>query len=44
MMVTDTNDPKRHGFFMGQLRDSLLIHTPHFEVVQVIPAIEHGHE
>lgn len=44
VMMTQTQDPKHHYFFMEQLRDSPLISTPYFEVVQIIPTIEEGYQ
>lgn len=42
VMMTETDNPQNHYFFMERLRDSPLISEPYFEVVQVVPAIEDG--
>jgi hypothetical protein len=44
LMMTETEDPKHHYFFMEQLRDSPLITHPYFEVVQIIPTVEDGYQ
>jgi hypothetical protein len=44
VMMTETHDPKHHYFFMEQLRDTLLISAPYFEVVQIIASIEDGYQ
>ena len=43
VMLTETADPTPHYFFMEALRDTPLLSTPYFEVVQIIPAIEDGY-
>lgn len=42
VMMIETDDPMRHYFFMEGLRDTPLIHTPYFEVLQIVPALEDG--
>ena len=44
VMLTQTQDPKHHYFFMEQLRDTPLINVPYFEVAQIIPTIEDGYQ
>ena len=44
VMMTETEDPKQHYFFMEQLRDSALITHPYFEVLQIVPTIEEGYQ
>ena len=44
LMMTETQDPQHHYFFMEQLRDSPLITHPYFEVVQIIPTVEDGYQ
>lgn len=43
VMMIETDDPKHHYFFMERLRDSVLLTTPFFEVVQIVPSIEDGY-
>lgn len=43
VMMVETNDPKHHYFFMEHLRDSPMITTPYFEIVQIVPSIEDGY-
>ena len=42
VMLIETDDPLRHYFFMEALRDTHLLSTPYFEVVQIVPAVEEG--
>lgn len=44
VMMTETQDPRHHYFFMEQMRDSPLLNVPYFDVVQVIPTIEDGYQ
>lgn len=44
VMMIETGDPKAYYFFIEGLRDSALISTPYFEVVQTIPAVEDGYQ
>ncbi len=44
LMMIETTDPKHHYYFMEQLRDSVLITHPYFEVVQIVPTLEDGYQ
>ena len=43
VMMIETDDPKRHYFFMERLRDSPMITAPYFVVQQIVPCIEEGY-
>lgn len=43
VMMVETDDPRRHFFFMERLRDSPMFTVPLFELVQIVPAIEEGY-
>jgi hypothetical protein len=43
LMMVETDDPKRHYFFMEHLRDSPMFTVPYFEVEKIIPCIEDGY-
>jgi hypothetical protein len=43
VMMIETPDPRQYYFFIEKLRDSPLVTTPYFEIVQIIPAIEDGY-
>lgn len=43
VMMIESGDPQAYYFFIEGLRDSPLICTPYFEVLQIVPAVEDGY-